>query len=47
MVATQVVGDSIYEAGFHKGGGDTKFHLKERFRVVAAEANPTLCFAGD
>ncbi|MBY8974306.1 FkbM family methyltransferase [Rhodobacteraceae bacterium NNCM2] len=36
--------DLIFDIGLHKGE-DTTFYLKKGFRVIAVEANPTLCDA--
>lgn len=37
--------DLIFDIGMHNGD-DTDFYLKKGFRVVAIEANPTLCALG-
>ncbi len=37
--------DLIYDFGMHNGD-DTDFYLKKGFRVVAVDANPTLCANG-
>lgn len=37
-----MISDLIMDAGMHRGE-DTEFYLKKGFRVIAVEANPTLC----